>query len=308
MPGAVDEAVVPLEALDRHGGRPAILEQHQRRQIDRAGRAPVDEDDALVADDLHPVVVGVVDRIHHQVRRVRKVQHAVAPRRLELKHDRGGRVHVLGRDHPAAVDPGVDARHIAHQIVRQREEMVAVVEDQRAAAALRLVEAPEPRAERHLPRRLALARAHVHADHLRLADLAGVDHLFGADVRGVEDEVLVDAQHDLRLRRRRDHPVGLRHAERHRLLHGDVLAGLARRHRHVSVQVMRHQQLDQVDVAVGQELVEVGVDLRRAPRLGALLGQLPVRVTHGDDAGVISAAVAHFMEVGDAPTADDGNA
>ena len=148
----------------------------------------------------------------------------------------------------------------------------------------------------------------MHADHLWLADVAGVDHLFGADVRGVEDKVFVDAQHDLRLRRRRNHPVGLRHAEGHRLLHGDVFAGLARRHCHVSVQMMRHQQLDQVDVAVGQELVEVGVNLRRAPRLGALFGQLPIRVTHGNDAGVISASVAHFMEVGDAPTADDGNA
>ena len=69
-----------------------------------------------------------------------------------------------------------------------------------------------------------------------------------------------------------------------------------------------NQQLDQVYVAVGQELVEVGVDFRHAPRLCALFGQLPVGVANSDDAGVLAASVAHLVEVGDPPTANDSDA
>jgi len=289
---AVDEAVVPFHPLDRDGARLPVSEYHQLRQVHGARGAAVDEQDALVADDLHPVVVPVVERLDHHVRRVGEVQHAVAARGLELEHDRGGRVQVPGGHDRAAVDPGVDPLNLAHQVAGQGEQVVAVVEDEGTAAAALLVEAPHPGLERHLPGRVLGAGVDVHADHLRLADLARLDHLPGAHVGRVEDEVLVHAQHDVCALRRPDHAIGLGHGERHWLLDRDVLARFARGDRHLRVQVMGDQEFHQVNLGIGQEPPVIGVHLVHAPGFGLLAGVLAPGVTHGDDAGVIPPAIA----------------
>ena len=171
-----------------------------------------------------------------------------------------------------------------------------------------MLEPPEPRPQRHLPRGLALARADVQPDHLRFADLARLDHLFREHVGRVEDEVLVDAEHDLRCRGGRDHPVSLGHGERHRLLHRDVLARLARRDRHRRVQMVGHQQLHQVDFGIVQQAAVVRVDLAHAPGCGLRLGQGLPGVADGHKAGILTAAIAHLVQIGDPAAADDRDA
>jgi len=117
--GAGDEAVVPLDPLDRDGGGLAVAEHHQLGQVDRARGAAVDEQDAAVADDLDPVVVGIVERFDLHVRRVGEIEHAVAARGLELEHDRGRRVQVFRWDDLAPVDPGIHPLDLAHQVAGQ---------------------------------------------------------------------------------------------------------------------------------------------------------------------------------------------
>ena len=58
--GAVNEAVVPGDPLDRDGRRLAVAEHHQLREIYGPGGAPVHNNDATVADDFDAIVVGAV--------------------------------------------------------------------------------------------------------------------------------------------------------------------------------------------------------------------------------------------------------
>ncbi len=306
--GAVHKAIVPLHPLHRDNGGLAVAEQQQRRQVHATRRAAIDEDDALVADDLHPVVVGVVKRVQHQVGRVGKVHHPVAARGLKLKHEHGRGVHVFGGHNAASVNPGNDALHWAHQVIGQGEDVVAVVKDQRPAAAALLVEAPHPGTERHFPASGALACADVQADHLRLADFAGLDHLPGAHVRRVEDEILVDTQHDAGLLRGGDHAVGLGYGEGHGLLHRDVLASLAGGDGHRCVQVMRDEQLHQVNGGIGQELAIVGVDFAHAPGFSLVPGAALVGIAHSHDTGVLAPTIAQLVQVRDTAAADNSDA
>jgi len=169
--GAGDKAVVPL---DPSTGMAMVLPS---RNIISSGRSTVRAVQRLMnriplsPNDLHPVVVGVVERLDLYIGRVGKVQYSVAARGFELEHDRGRRVQVLGGHDGAAVNPGIDPLHLAHQVAGQGEQVIAMVKDQRTAATLFLVKAPQPRAERHLPGIIARAGVNVQADHLRFTDL-----------------------------------------------------------------------------------------------------------------------------------------
>ena len=135
--------------------------------------------------------------------------------------------------------------------------MVAVVKDEGAAAALGLVDAPHPGAQGHLPFSVTLAGANVEADHLRLANLAGIDHFFGANMRAVKNEILENSEFDTRSLGCLDHAVSFRYSKGHRFLHRDVLAGLAGSNGHVGVKMMGHKEFHQIYIRLGQELLVV---------------------------------------------------
>ena len=108
---------MPLVAVNWNLAGLAVSEEHQGRQVHGARRAAVDEQDAFVADDLHPVVVGIVDRIHHHLGCVGEIEHAVASRRLELEQDGRRRIYFGDLE-----DEALDARmHVSrYQCVRLR--------------------------------------------------------------------------------------------------------------------------------------------------------------------------------------------
>ena len=76
-----------------------------------------------------------------------------------------------------------------------------------------------------------------------------------------------------------DHLLPLGRVHRQRLLAEDHLAGLGRGDRDVVVQVVRHADVDRVDVRALDQLPPIGFDRRVAPRVGKLLGLLRIART-----------------------------
>ena len=190
--------------------------------------------------------------------------------------------------------------------------MVAVIEHQRPAAGLGAVLAPCLRSSRHLPGARPATGIALDADGQRRADGAGVDQRLGLGYRRIKDEVLEHPERHPGLHGAGDQPVGALQGGGHRLLQRDRLAGRERRQRRLHVQVVRQQDLHQVDPVQRQQLVVVGGDHRllHSPRPPAGLGQGRVAVAQGHDGRVRVAQVLDRMQVGDATSADkaDSNA
>ena len=182
-----------------------------------------------------------------------------------------------------------------------------MVKDEGATAAFGLIDAPQPGPQRHPPFGVALASTDVEADHLRLADLTGLDHLLGQDMGRIKDKILVHAQHNASPLGCPDHSVCLGHTESHRLLYRYVLARLASSDRHFGVEMVGDQELDQIHLGIGKHPLVFGIDSIHAPGFGFLLGAPFPGITHRDDAGILAVTIAELMQIGDASTADDGS-
>ena len=195
----------------------------------------------------------------------------------------------------------------SHEVPGEGEFVVAVVEEQGAAAADLGVEAPGPGGERHVPGGRAEAGVALDANGERVADLAGVDQGLGARYGRVEDEVFVDPQGLFGGSCGRDHLVGFGQGERHRLLDGDVLAGGERVQGHGMVEVMGQQDLDQVEVGQGKQVVVVVEDAggRHAPLACPPLGALVVDIADGYYPGAFALEIFEGVQVADAACSDD---
>ena len=138
---------------------------------------------------------------------------------------------------------------------------------------------------------------------------AGVDQGLGAHDGRVEDEVFVDPQGLFGGSRGRDHLVGFGQGERHRLLDGDVLAGGEGVQGHGIVKVMGQQDLDQVEVGQGKQVVVVVEDThgRHAPLGCPPTGALLVDIADSHDPGAFALEIFDGVQVADTACSDDPN-
>ena len=95
-----------------------------------------------------------------------------------------------------------------------------------------------------------------------LAQRAGIEELFQADVFGGEAKLLGIHQFHVGLAAGRDHPVGFGQIQAERLFHDDVLAGAAASKCDLAVQVIRHADDDHIDLRHGEELPIIGKGAR----------------------------------------------
>jgi hypothetical protein len=113
----------------------------------------------------------------------------------------------------------------------------------------------------HRPGVLPVPRHELHAEVQGPADRSRLEERLGADQRRIEDEVLEALEMAARLLRGGEHAIGLRHRHRHRLLHAHVRARPHRRRRHLGVERVGRQDVDEVRLEA-QELVEASHELR----------------------------------------------
>jgi hypothetical protein len=180
------------------------------------------------------------------------------------------------------VDEGVYALHLGgHEELAHVEAVVAVVEGGGAPAAQLRVQSPGLALRADLPAVAEAAGRSLDPDRERRPDGPGLDELLRLPMRGVVHEVLEHAQDPARAFGRLRDPVELLQGPGGRLLERDVFAGLEGGHGMLRVQMMRGQDLDRVHLRVGQESVEVGVDLGSPPGAGALPGPGLVAIADG---------------------------
>ncbi len=127
--------------------------------------------------------------------------------------------------------------------------------------------------------------------------------------RRVEDEVLEDLERHAGLGGAGDEFICFREADTHRLLERDMLLRAHRGSCDLGVKVMRHQDLDHVDLFQGEQLLVVGEDtiLRHPPRVRAVACVVDVRVAHCGDASGVEAFVSCGMKVRNAAASDDAD-
>ena len=151
------------------------------------------------------------------------------------------------------------------------------------------VDVAEGAAPRRLPvappderRRLVGEEVGVEADPGvdEVAELAGADHLAGDGVNRVVRKIVSDEIEDPGFVDRADHVARLVRVPRERLLAVDVLAGGGGREGHLPVQVVRGDDVDDVDVRVRDRLAPVGGPAPGAAVGRHLLGQLVRRLHH----------------------------
>ena len=207
-------------------------------------------------------------------------------------------------------DPRVHLLRGPHEVPREGELVVPVVEDEGAAPDPVDVLAPRQGLGRNLPRRLAPPRVALDADGEGLPDRALVDEGLRPDDGRVEDEVLEHPQGTARLLRRVHHAIGVGDARAHRLLDRDRLPGLERGEGRLEVEVVGEEDLDEVDRVERHQLAVVVGDERgvQAPRPRPSLRERRVPVAEGDDLGVGVGEVLDCVQIGDAAGSDEADA
>ncbi len=131
------------------------------------------------------------------------------------------------------------------------------------------------------------------------------DELLGRLERGVVHEALADPQGEPCYVGQVPKLQGFVDGVRDGLLHRDVLSGRQRSFDVRVVQVRGGEDLDRVDVVVGEELVDVGTRPRYPPALGGLAGQRPVDVTDRQHVTVGVLQVSGDVHVGDVPRTEN---
>jgi hypothetical protein len=126
--------------------------------------------------------------------------------------------------------------------------------------------------------------------------------------RGIVEEALPDAEDDAGLVDRLEHRSGLGDRVGHRLLARDVLARARGRDDVVVVEVRGREDLDRVDLVVGEEGVEAGVDLGHVPLPRLPLGLFAAWVAQREDVAAIMLEVSGDVQWCDVAHADDPDA
>ena len=264
------ETCAPVRVHFWKGCRLAVPVHLHCRSVQQHRRASVHPDKAPRARQLDPLVLWPpVFRPNQHIIRGHRLIGAVLLSILILPDDDGRAV-----KHPAMLDravrdPRKDLFRRAHEPPREREQMVPIIKDDPAAAALGRVEPPNPAPEGNLP---VLPRGSLHAFdpyRQRLSDRACVEQLLGLDQRRVVAEVLEHAHQPARTLRRLDQRIALCNADRHRLLNRDVLARLQRGDAHLCMKMVRRYHLNRIHLRVGQQLPVVSVGLRHLPLCSA---------------------------------------
>ena len=171
--------------------------------------------------------------------------------------------------------PGGDHRPAAHQVLQQVDVVEGVLDrDPGAAFAVRA-----PRIHLVIIGGAEPLHLDVHAEDL--AEAPALDRLLDVAHRLAHPALDEDAELDARLAAGFDHLIGLRERHRRGLLAQHVLARRRRLQHELGVQVVRGNDVDDLDRGIGQHPVEIGIDLG-VGRVG--LGELPgVFLTHVAD-------------------------
>ena len=203
----------------------------------------------VVAADVH---VGRVRHLHHPEEVVAVVLEQRDRRRLEEQRSRAN-------DRLHAADVGVDEpqRHrvLVHDVVEEMTARALRVEPPRVAG----------RIEVGLEPRLGAPDDGLDAHDGRRSDRAFADEVARLAQRRVVATVLGDAEHPVGFLRGRHHPAGVADVVRDRLLTRHVLARPQRGDRVLRVQRRGAEDLDRVDLVVGEQRVDVGVARARHP-------------------------------------------
>ncbi len=85
-----------------------------------------------------------------------------------------------------------------------------------------------------------------------------------------------------------------------------MFLGLGGRHRHIPVEVVRHEQFDGLDIGVFEELLVVRVGLIGAPLLFSLCCPVRVHVAYGKYLGIRASLIRPGVQVADPAASDDG--
>ena len=216
----------PLSAtVDHHAGAAGHGGVRPALQILRL--AAGDPDHAVARDQFHEVVEGLPGRVEGGVDHPH-------PALLELHDDAAGLLAAPSRI--IGVEPGGDRAHFAHELARGVETVRARIDEQSAAAEIRVVP----------PAAVHVAAGQTGAVQVRAADGPGCDQVAHHAVRLVEEQVVAHHQAELRRLRRRDHAVALRERKRHRLLHQDVHPGRQRPQHRLAVELVGHADDERV--------------------------------------------------------------
>jgi len=145
----------------------------------------------------------------------------------------------------------------------------------------------------------------LHPDHRRSADRTVGDELPRLHERRVVQRTLADSEDDLSLRAGLDHLARFGDRVRDRFLHRDVLAGRRGSDDVVAVHVRRREDLDRVDVGIGEQIVERRVDLRHAPLGGHAPCLAFSRLAQRDHIAAVVLEVAAGVDGCDVPDSND---
>ena len=220
---------------------------------------------------------------------------------------------VVLEDHRAGLEEDVAPAH--HGLDRddvgidepQRHGVLVDVVVEEVTTGAPLVEPPAVSlgAKRGLERRVGLADDGLDPQADGPADGSLRDELLGRLERGVVHEALADPQGEPRRVGQASELQGFVDGIGDGLLHRDVLPGRQRSLDVRVVQVRGGEDLDGVDVVVGEELVDVGARPGHPPALGGLGGQRAVDVTDGQHLTIGVLQVAGDVHVGDVPGAEN---
>lgn len=137
------------------------------------------------------------------------------------------------------------------------------------------------------------------------AEAAAVEGVLDEDGAGVVAVLEDDAERLAGLVGGVDHGLRLFHGDGHGLLREDVAAQLQGADSHGRVQVVRQADVHDVQLLLGDHLLEVRVGLLAAEQLGACLGALLDEVAAGDQLDALLGLRGHAMERRNTATADD---
>ena len=139
------------------------------------------------------------------------------------------------------------------------------------------------------------------------AEAAAVEGVLDEDGAGVVAVLEDDAERLAGLVGGVDHGLRLFHGDGHGLLREDVAAQLQGADSHGRVQVVRQADVHDVQLLLGDHLLEVRVGLLAAEQLGACLGALLDEVAAGDQLDALLGLRGHAMERRNTATADDAD-
>ena len=204
-------------------------------------------------------------------------------RRLEeerpLPDDRLHAAHLL-------VDEPQRHRVLVHHVVEQVATRALVVEPPRVAG----------RIEVGLELRLRAADHRLDAHDRRVSDDPRGDEVARLAQRWVVARLLRDPEDHARIGRGLHHAPAIRHGVGDRLLDAHVLAGTRGRDHVLRVQRCRTEDLDRVDVGVGEQRIELRIRAIDLPLAGAAFEHVGARIAQRDHVAALVREISRHVE------------